>query len=364
MLSPQDRLKEINNLFLRKAFLVNYRSVEQYLSEHFDIPSYSERSFSRDVNTLKELLKERYPSLEEEQGELIRYSRSNLGFYYIRQDISAFPSFSEKELNQIASIIDLNQHLFTDGAGQGIVNKLRAITLENNLANYHEINTWPSIQLIKDGERAGSDNIKPILEAIAAKDCVNFSYRSLAKLAQNKRYTGIPIMIKEYNNGWYTGWYVLIQEVEGHERLVKTDINTLRLFALDRMDNLEAVNSKIQLRFAPDFYPPDYFKNMLGILRNNLVNPEIRLEKVSVCLNAGNWLLDYLIKYPLHPSQQILDLNRSNRTIQVSWYMEINVELESFLMQYAHDLTVVSPVSLRNKIKQNLEEALKNLKTT
>ncbi|MHA8061091.1 helix-turn-helix transcriptional regulator [Aquirufa beregesia] len=361
MLSPQDRLKEINTLFLRKAFLVNFRTVEQYLSEHFDIPTYSERSFSRDVSALKELLKERYPSIEEEMGELIRFSRSTLGFYYVRQDISAFPSFSEKELNQIASIIDLNQHLFTDGAGQGIVNKLRAITLENNLATYHKINTWPSIQLIKDGERAGSDNIKPILEAIAAKDCLHFSYQSLSKSARHKFYLGIPLMIKEYNNGWYTGWYVLIQEVKENDRIIKTEINTLRLLALDRMDQLKVVKSTYQLRFAPDFYPPDYFKNMLGILRNNLINPEIKPEIVCVRLDTDNWLLDYLRKYPLHPSQQVKVQDSSHQKIRVTWNMEINIELESFLMRYAHDLTVVSPASLRKRLKQNLEEALKHL---
>lgn len=358
MLNPQDRLKEINNLFLRKALLVNYRSVEQYLLEHFDIPSYSERSFSRDVNTLKELLKERYPSLEEEQGELIRYSRSNLGFYYIRQDISAFPSFSEKELNQIASIIDLNQHLFTDGAGQGIVNKLRAITLENNLSKYNQLNSWPSIQLIKDGERAGSDNIKPILEAIAAKDCLLFTYQALSKEAIQKKYSGIPLMIKEYNNGWYTGWYVLIQEVKEQDRIVKTEINSLRLFALDRMLQLRVHKSTCQLRFAPGFYPPDYFTNMLGILRNNLANPGIKSEKVTVHLSTESWMLDYLTKYPLHPSQQI---DKSSQGIQITWNLEINVELESFFMRYAHDLTVISPKSLKEKLKHNLIEALKNL---
>ncbi|CAM3482165.1 helix-turn-helix transcriptional regulator [Aquirufa ecclesiirivi] len=358
MLSPQDRLREINNLFLRKTFQVNYRRVEQYLFEQFDILSYSERSFSRDINTLKELLQERYPSLEEEQGELIRFSRSTFSFYYVRQDISAFPSFSEKELNQIASMIDLNQHLFTDGIGKGIVNKLRAIILENNLSNYHEILAWPSIQLIKDGERAGSDLIKPILEAIAAKNCLLFSYQSLSKSARHKTYQGIPLMIKEYNNGWYTGWYVLIQEVKEHERWVKTDINSLRLFALDRMENLQVVNSKYQLRFAPDFYPPNYFKNMLGILRNNLTNPEIKTEKVSVCLNTDNWLLEYLTKYPLHPSQQIDVRDGSNRMIHITWHIEINVELESFLMRYANDLEVLNPENLRKQIKEKLEQAL------
>jgi DNA-binding transcriptional ArsR family regulator len=129
-MNTTDRLKELNNLFLRKTFPLRATAVSDYFTEHFDQISYSERSFSRDLKALKEKLAERYPSLEETEGDLIRYSKSENRFYYIRDDISAFPSFSEKELDQIASIIDFNKHLFTGGNGNGIVNKLRAISLE------------------------------------------------------------------------------------------------------------------------------------------------------------------------------------------------------------------------------------------
>lgn len=358
MLPPSDRLKEINSLFLQKTFQVNFASVNQYLVEHFDVTSYSERSFSRDLNALKELLKERYPSLEDDLGELIRYSRSLHCFYYVRQDISAYPSFSEKELNQLASVIDLNQHLFTDGAGQGIVNKLRAITLENNLTNYHEINTWPSIQLIKDGERSGSDKIRPILEAIAAKNGIEFSYQGLSNSSRLKFYQGIPMMIKEYNNGWYTGWYVLMQVADKQDKIVKTNINSLRLFALDRMDQLKRLEQKFTLRFAPDFYPPDYFKNMLGILRNNLIQPNIKPENVQVQIQASSWILEYLSQYPLHFSQKIESMHDDSQVVIITWNIEINVELESFILRYAQEMTVIAPKSLRMRIKEKLVQAL------
>lgn len=358
MLPPSDRLKEINNLFLRKAFQVNYLQVNQYLLDQYDVSNYSERSFSRDISSLKELLKERYPSLEEELGELIRFSRSQACFYYVRQDISAFPSFSEKELNQLASVIDLNQHLFTDGAGQGIVNKLRAITLENNLTNYHEINFWPSIQLIKDGERSGSDKIKVILEAIAAKEALAFSYQSLSQSSRPKPYQGIPLMIKEYNNGWYTGWYVLMQEVNSSEKIVKTSINTLRLFALDRMDELKSLSQKFTLRYAPDFYPPDYFKNMLGILRNNLIYPDLKPELVQVRVLKSSWIIDYLSQYPLHASQTIEPMKEDPSILIISWNIEINLELESFILSYSHEITVIAPDKLRARMKENLQRAL------
>jgi len=122
-MNTTDRLKELNNLFLRKTFRMQASRVGEYLLSNFDQISYSERSFSRDIKALKEKLAERYPSLEETEGDLIRYSKSENRFYYLRDDISAFPSFSEKELDQIASIIDFNKHLFTGGNGNGIDRK-------------------------------------------------------------------------------------------------------------------------------------------------------------------------------------------------------------------------------------------------
>lgn len=90
-MNTTDRLKELNNLFLRKTFPLRAATVSDYFTEHFDQLSYSERSFSRDLKALKEKLAERYPSLEETEGDLIRYSKSENRFYYIRDDISAFP---------------------------------------------------------------------------------------------------------------------------------------------------------------------------------------------------------------------------------------------------------------------------------
>ncbi|MFM1836423.1 MAG: hypothetical protein RJA04_1111, partial [Bacteroidota bacterium] len=134
-----ERIKEINGLFLQKSFIVNYANVSAYFTEQFDLSNYAERSFSRDLKALKELLQTRYPLLHDTAGELIKYARSTNRFYYVRDDISAFPSISEKELSQIASTIEMNKHLFSGGAGEGLVNKLRAIAMENELAQQHQL---------------------------------------------------------------------------------------------------------------------------------------------------------------------------------------------------------------------------------
>ena len=346
-MNTTDRLKELNNLFLRKTFPLRAAAVSDYFTEHFDQISYSERSFSRDLKALKEKLAERYPSLEESEGDLIRYSKSENRFFYIRDDISAFPSFSEKELDQIASIIDFNKHLFTGGNGHGIVNKLRAISLENNLIRHTEIANWPAIELINEGDRSGSEHVKFLVDAIAGKQLIEITHKGLAASSKAKTVTGLPLLIKEYNNGWYTGWYLLFQEVT--ESITKITLDQLRIFALDRMEVIRLSPSLFKTRIHPDFQPSEFFKHSLGLFRGTNA-----AEKITLQVNPESWIKEYLPKYPIHPSQKQID------THSYELHLEINQDVENFLLRYATELQVIEPIHLRIRLKENLQKALQS----
>jgi predicted DNA-binding transcriptional regulator YafY len=344
-MNTTDRLKELNNLFLRKTFPMRALTVSSYFTEHFDQLGYSERSFSRDIKALKEKLAERYPSLEDSEGDLIRYSKSENRFYYIRDDISAFPSFSEKELDQIASIIDFNKHLFTGGNGNGIVNKLRAISLENNLIKHEEIAHWPAIELINEGDRSGSEHVKFLVDAISGKHLIEISHKGLATTSKAKTLTCLPLLIKEYNNGWYTGWYLLFQEISAGE--TKISLDKLRLFALDRIGSLRLSTIPLKTRIHPSFQPSEYFKQSLGLFRGAR-----EAEKITLRVQDDSWIKEYLPKYPIHPSQIQIDEQLFELTI------EINKDVENFLFRYATELQVIEPIYLKEQLQKNLKKAL------
>ena len=344
-MNTTDRLKELNNLFLRKTFPLRAATVSDYFTEHFDQLSYSERSFSRDLKALKEKLAERYPSLEETEGDLIRYSKSENRFYYVRDDISAFPSFSEKELDQIASIIDFNKHLFTGGNGNGIVNKLRAISLENNLTKHKELANWPAIELINEGDRSGSEHVKFLVDAIAGKQLIEISHKGLTATSKTKTVTGLPLLIKEYNNGWYTGWYLLFQEISDLQTRISLD--KLRLFALDRIETIRLSQTTFKTRIHPDFQPSDFFKNSLGLFRGTGA-----AERILIRVREDSWIKEYVTKYPIHPSQKSVD------ALHIELLLEINQELENFLLRYSTELQVVKPDHLREKMRTNLTIAV------
>ncbi len=347
-----DRLKILNGLFLQKAFQVNLAQVSRFLEEEHDLVAYSSRSFNRDIRELKELLKTRYPTLHDQYGELLRFARSTGNYMYVRDDISAFPTFSDRELNQIASSIEANKHLFAGGVGEGIVNKLRAIALENTLSQYHEVLPWSAIELVKDGARSGADLMPVILENIYAKRVVTFTHKGLATDSKQKQICGLPVLLKEYNNGWYTGWYVLFQPVEKNQLHVQVSIESLQLFALDRISQISSLNPQPRLRIHPDFQPAAYFKHTLGLFRSQ----NQKASQIKCQMAKDSWMLNYIEKYPIHASQQIFV--ESENTIHVHLDLEIDQEVINFFFRYAQEIQVIEPISLVEEIKLGLQNGL------
>jgi hypothetical protein len=353
-----EKLKVINNLMLQTAFIVNYDNVSEHLLEVYDLDKYSKRSFLRDIQGLKVAIGQRYPTLEDELGPLLKHNRVKDRYSYVRDDISAFPSLSERELGQIASIIEFNKHLFTDRTGEGVVNKLRAISLENSLTEYNELISWPSIQLIKDGERSGSDHLQRLIECISGKKIIQLHHKGLTSKSQSKTLKGLPIMIKEYNNGWYTGWYLLFHEAKETETVIQPNIQGLRLLALDRIESIIEIKNTKKVIIPSGFDPTEYFKNSFGIVRDNISNPSLKHEKIVLKLEPGNWIYKYFEKYPIHFSQ-VIQTDSDNENAQLlTFEIEINEELKSFILKYTDQMTVLEPVELRETIANKLKNSV------
>ncbi|MEY4383487.1 MAG: hypothetical protein RI995_1029 [Bacteroidota bacterium] len=346
-----DRLQELNNCLLNKSFLVNYAHFSAYIKDKFDVVHYAERSFNRDIKELKELLAVRFPHLEIEYGSLIKFSRSGQYFYFVRQDISAFPGFSEKELSQLAHSIEQNKHLFTDGLGKGILQKLHAIGLENRLSRFHQDVHWPVLQLIKDGERSGGQWLEMLLEKIYCQEVIEMEHKGLKKSSGVKKMKGLPLMIKEYNNGWYTGWYVLFYPITTDTTLIRPVLEKCWCFALDRIVGISATKENYQLRIGSDFNPADYFEDMMGIFRSH--DTAFRLHTIVFEVRLDSWLYLYVQKYPLHKSQALKVIDQH---VQVSLRMELTKDLENFMFQYLDEIQVVGPKELKEHLRMRLRK--------
>jgi predicted DNA-binding transcriptional regulator YafY len=112
------------------------------------------------------------------------------------------------------------------------------------------------------------------------------------------------------------------------------------------------VNPQPRLRIHPDFQPAAYFKHTLGLFRSQNQKPSqiiCRLAKVS-------WMLNYIEKYPIHESQQIVP--ESETTNQVHVNLEIDQEVVNFFFRYAQEIQVIQPISLVEEIKLGLKNGL------
>ncbi|MFM7019231.1 MAG: helix-turn-helix transcriptional regulator, partial [Aquirufa sp.] len=169
---------------------------------------------------------------------------------------------------------------------------------------------------------------------------------------QVKKITGIPLLLKEYNNGWYTGWYLLFQPASAEDTLIRLDLNQLRVFALDRITGIRVVKKEPKIRKAADFQPADYFNASLGVFRSSTMKAEtIRIEVLK-----SSWMFNYLLKYPIHASQQLSEEQEDSAVFQ--YKLEIEQELENFLIRYAAEMRILAPEKLKISIQNQLQETL------
>jgi predicted DNA-binding transcriptional regulator YafY len=161
-------------------------------------------------------------------------------------------------------------------------------------------------------------------------------------------------MLKEYNNGWYTGWYVLFQAVEKDTTHIKIELEKLQLYALDRIVQVSSIQEQPRVRIHPEFRPADYFKNCLGLFRSN----NQKAMSISCRMEKDSWMLNYIEKYPIHASQQISRENESSVLVQLT--LEIDQEVENFFLRFAQEIRVIEPEKLAQAIKNGLEKGILN----
>ena len=142
-----------------------------------------------------------------------------------------------------------------------------------------------------------------------------------------------PYHLKQYNNRWFLFGY---QESENY-----TGITNL---ALDRIvgfnETTESINSD-----KTDW--GDYFDEMIGVSRS------IDEEPIEIKLRFSSHRIKYVTTKPIHGATQRLDkTDPENRTIIIN--LVPNRELYQNLLSFGEDVEVISPVSMRNEIKEKV----------
>lgn len=140
-----------------------------------------------------------------------------------------------------------------------------------------------------------------------------------------------------------------LKESLGLWYLIAIDDNgNLRNYAVDRISNLEILSS----RFKRDesLNPNNMFKNSYGIWDDE----NIPVEEVELSYSP---LDGYFLKAtPLHSSQEILVDNQEEFRIKLR--IRITNDFVMALLARSNSLTVISPLSLRERINGIYQQAL------
>ncbi|MBB6460197.1 helix-turn-helix transcriptional regulator [Flammeovirga kamogawensis] len=179
----------------------------------------------------------------------------------------------------------------------------------------------------------GLEFLSILFDAIYYQKVVKVEYKSFFG-DEIKTFEISPYFLKQYNNRWFL--------------LGKDDrYPTITNIALDRIIKLDVLNNiYIQNAFV-DF--TDYFEDIIGVTRNNQASEIITffVDKVRA---------DYVKTKPIHGTQKKIEENEEGTTFSID--VIPNNELETQLFAFGDHLTVLSPVSVRNAMKERVIKLL------
>ena len=173
-----------------------------------------------------------------------------------------------------------------------------------------------------------------LFTAIITKQPIQITYHPF-----NKQATPIvlhPYLLKQYNKRWF-----VIGHVVGYD--------TLSNYALDRIEAIE--NHNIPFVENHDYDFNEYFDEIIGVTHHDR-----EAQKIVIRVDVGTY--PYIETKPLHGTQKVIERAEDHIIIQIE--VIENFELRQLLLSYGAGVTVVSPTSLRDKLKAEAEKILLN----
>jgi predicted DNA-binding transcriptional regulator YafY len=175
----------------------------------------------------------------------------------------------------------------------------------------------------------GLEHITPLYNAILYKKVLSVTYKSF-KRDTHQTIIFHPYYLKQYKNRWF---------VFG----LNGEINLITNLALDRIIAIEDDKHDF-ISTTIDF--SEYFEDVIGVTVDQDAIPEKILLKIS------HDLYPYIQTKPLHGSQKVKEKGDDYTVIEIE--VIPNYELESMILSYGEGMEVITPVMLREKLKNRI----------
>lgn len=295
----------------------------------------TKNTIRRDYLIIRRILQNDYPSKHTLLDYLKRYD-TEIGERTFQRDLADIRSNFDIEIvydeqkngyfAQTDSTLNFDKLLYFIGLAESSDIILSTIKDKNKLFQYLSISPNPHAK--------GVQNIGRLLQAIQNQMIICFEHNNY-QTGKSKEYAVSPYLLKEFDGMWYLFAFV-------------DELKAFRTFGLDRINNLIVTDKQFQREKLLE-QTTEKFSQVYGLIYEPNNNPNAPIEEVK--LRVSDMMLHYLNALPLHNSQTI------EKNI-LSLHLIVNPELENKIISYGEHLEVLSPVHLRESIKQRLVKAL------
>ena len=246
--------------------------------------------------------------------------------------------FEDSELRLLSDSVLASQHI-TAKHSKALIEKLSTLSnkyFKSHIKNVYSVNDWNKSENV-----ALFYNIEVIDEAIEKNRKIKFDYNKYGKDKKFHRsaiHTVSPYQMILHNQRYFLMAY---QEKWQH----------ISYFRLDRITNIELLEDN-----ATNLRSIDGYKNGIDYKRFSSALPYMfsdEPENISFIIE-GEWMIDQVVDwFGFDFKTQEMD-GRHIVTVKASPYA-----MEYWAMQYLNSVEIISPLSLREQIKENISKAKK-----
>jgi len=263
---------------------------------------------------------------------------------YLRQEFELFDSPKEislrtfqRDINEIRTIFNIdiqcntnNQYYINEDETQEFSNRmLEAFDIINSLNIANEVSPYV---ILEKRCSLGTEYILALLKAIKDRTIIKINYQKFDEETPSERELE-PYALKEFKGRWY----LLAKDL-------KDDI--IKTFALDRIKAIKSIGKKYSV--STESSATEYFRHCYGIFL-----PEEN-EPSEIVLAFNPLQGKYIKSYPLHESQKIL--LDGEEELRISLYLNESYDLIMELLSFGPNVKVIKPLSLKNKMQENIKE--------
>ncbi len=195
------------------------------------------------------------------------------------------------------------------------------------------------IDFEKNENLKGLEHLDTLYQSIIQRKVIEITYQSF-KARQANSFRFRPYLLKEFRNRWF-----LIGR-----RKKRSPVVTL---ALDRIHSMKHSND---VYLEDEVFDSDWhFSDVIGVS----VSENVEAEDIQLFFTHQH--APYVITKPLHHSQRTIHKDAHGLIIGLT--VQHNFELEKEILGFGEGVNVLSPASLRRRIKTRVEGAVDNYNT-